>query len=64
MIIFDPEVYPMNWAWYDGKVSYDFYQAEHSLDVETLNQALDVEVGEHDQPEGIEPNKKSVPDHK
>jgi len=64
MIIFDPEVYPMNWAWYDGKVSYDFYQAEHSLDVETLNQAMDAEAGEHDQPEGKEPDKESVPDHK
>ncbi len=64
MIIFDPEVYPMNWAWYDGKVSYDFYQAEHPLDVETLNQAVDAEVGGHDQAEGKEVDKEGVPDHK
>ena len=51
MIIFDPEVYPMNWAWYDGKVSYDLYQSEHPLDVETLNQAMEAEAHEHGEPE-------------
>jgi len=52
MIIFDPEVYPMNWAWYDGKVSYDLYQAEHPLDVETLTQALEADAREHEPREG------------
>ena len=28
-VIFDPEVYPINWAWYDGKVSEHHYEHEH-----------------------------------
>jgi formate dehydrogenase gamma subunit len=28
-VIFDPEVYPMNWAWFDGHVSADWYAHEH-----------------------------------
>ena len=28
-VIFDPDVYPMNWAWYDGKMSADHFKEEH-----------------------------------
>ena len=35
-IFMDPDVYPMNWAWYDGKVSEHHYREEHGLDTETL----------------------------
>jgi formate dehydrogenase gamma subunit len=28
-VIFDPEIYPMNWAWYDGRVSAKWYAHEH-----------------------------------
>jgi formate dehydrogenase gamma subunit len=28
-VIFDPEIYPMNWAWYDGRVSAEWYRHEH-----------------------------------
>jgi cytochrome b subunit of formate dehydrogenase len=35
-VIFDPDVYPINWAWYDGKVSLEHYREEHPLDFETL----------------------------
>jgi hypothetical protein len=35
-VFFDPDVYPMNWAWYDGKVSLHHYQEDHGLDGETL----------------------------
>ena len=35
-VFLDPDVYPMNWAWYDGKVSLHHYQEEHGLDGETL----------------------------
>jgi len=31
-VFFDPDVYPMNWAWWDGKVPVDFYRREHALD--------------------------------
>ncbi len=35
-IFVDPDVYPMNWAWWDGKVSEHHYREEHGLDSETL----------------------------
>lgn len=28
-VIFDPDVYPMNWAWLDGKMSEEHYKEEH-----------------------------------
>jgi formate dehydrogenase gamma subunit len=31
-VIFDPDVYPLNWALVDGKVSEEFYKEEHELD--------------------------------
>ena len=58
-VIFDPEVYPVNLAFYDGKVSEEFYREEHGLDFERL-QASDVgEEGEGSKPDieggGAEP---------
>jgi cytochrome b subunit of formate dehydrogenase len=34
-VIFDPDVYPMNWAWYDGRMSEEQYREEHGLDEES-----------------------------
>jgi cytochrome b subunit of formate dehydrogenase len=31
-VFLDPDVYPMNWAWWDGKMSLRHYQEEHRLD--------------------------------
>ncbi|MBU6400033.1 MAG: cytochrome b/b6 domain-containing protein, partial [Verrucomicrobia bacterium] len=31
-VIFDPDVYPFNWAWWDGRVAANWYRAEHPLD--------------------------------
>ena len=31
-VFLDPDVYPMNWAWWDGKMSLHHYQEEHGLD--------------------------------
>jgi cytochrome b subunit of formate dehydrogenase len=31
-VLFDPDVYPMNWAWWDGKMTLDHYRQEHGLD--------------------------------
>jgi cytochrome b subunit of formate dehydrogenase len=31
-VIFDPDVYPLNWALVDGKVSEEHYKEEHELD--------------------------------
>src|SRR5512146_1666903 len=36
MVIFDPDIYPMNWAWYDGKMTIEQYREEHALDTETI----------------------------
>jgi cytochrome b subunit of formate dehydrogenase len=30
----DPDVYPMNWAWWDGKMSVEHYRHEHELDTD------------------------------
>ncbi|MGA2990273.1 MAG: cytochrome b/b6 domain-containing protein [Candidatus Korobacteraceae bacterium] len=41
MVIFDPEVYPMNWAWYDGKMSLQHYVEEHGADMDTISTAIE-----------------------
>ena len=33
-VFFDPDVYPMNWAWWDGKMPVEHYRHEHELDNE------------------------------
>ena len=38
-VFFDPDAYPMNWAWWDGQVPVEHYRAEHPLDLETMLQA-------------------------
>lgn len=38
-VFFDPDAYPMNWAWWDGKMSLEHYLAEHPLDVDVLAEA-------------------------
>jgi cytochrome b subunit of formate dehydrogenase len=35
-VFLDPDVYPMNWAWYDGKMPVEHYRHEHELDAEGL----------------------------
>jgi len=46
-VFLDPDAYPMNWAWYDGKVSEHHYREEHGLDSEALLAAARHEHGEH-----------------
>jgi len=38
-VFFDADVYPMNWAWWDGKMPIEHYREEHGLDTETLTEA-------------------------
>jgi len=38
-VIFDPDVYPMNGAWWDGKMPVELYKHEHALDTESLREA-------------------------
>ena len=44
MVIFDPDVYPMNWAWYDGKMTIEQYREEHALDTDTILAAMQLEA--------------------
>ncbi|HEY1263462.1 MAG TPA: cytochrome c3 family protein [Terriglobales bacterium] len=37
-VIFDPDVYPMNWSWWDGKVPMEEYRAEHPLDAAAVSE--------------------------
>ncbi len=39
-VFFDPDVYPMNWAWWDGKMTLHHYQDEHGLDSATLAESV------------------------
>ena len=48
-VIFDPEVYPINWAFWDGKMSRKLYEEEHPLDAlraEMESKALDAKPAE------------------
>ncbi len=38
-VFLDPDVYPMNWAWWDGKMPVKHYRHEHELDTEALAEA-------------------------
>ena len=38
-VFLDPDVYPMNWAWWDGKMTLHHYQDEHGLDIEMITGA-------------------------
>jgi cytochrome b subunit of formate dehydrogenase len=38
-VIFDPDVYPMSWAWLDGRVSEKLFKEEHPLAYEDMNRA-------------------------
>jgi cytochrome b subunit of formate dehydrogenase len=49
-VFLDPDIYPMNWAWWDGKMSFEHYREEHSLDTGTLLRAAQAEQSSSDQP--------------
>jgi len=38
-VFLDPDIYPMNWAWWDGRMSLEHYEEEHGLDTSTILQA-------------------------
>jgi cytochrome b subunit of formate dehydrogenase len=50
-VFLDPGVYPMNWAWWDGKMTRHHYEEEHGLDSMTLRQAHKESEVEAIQPE-------------
>jgi hypothetical protein len=44
-VFLDPDVYPMNWAWWDGKMTVHHYRDEHGLDTTMIASPSD-EPGE------------------
>ena len=53
-VIFDPDVYPINWAFVDGKVSEESYREEHELDYERVKSEQAQEPFQDD--EGLQPS--------
>jgi cytochrome b subunit of formate dehydrogenase len=55
-VIFDPDAYPMNWAWFDGKMSIEHYEHEHPLDTLAIARAIgsetESEATDEEQPVG------------
>ena len=51
-VIFAPDIYPMNWAWWDGKVPAHWQKEEHPLDTSTPGTAI--------LPIGIRPKAKPI----
>jgi formate dehydrogenase gamma subunit len=64
-VIFDPDVYPVNWAFVDGYVSEEHYREEHELDYERVKaeQSKPSEMKDKTETtgEGLEPS-PSTPD--
>jgi formate dehydrogenase gamma subunit len=52
-VIFDPDVYPLNWAVVDGRVSEEYYKEEHELDYE---QMMSVQDEQHRNSEEFKPD--------
>jgi cytochrome b subunit of formate dehydrogenase len=44
-VFLDPDVYPMNWAWWDGKMPVEQYRHEHGLDQRALGEAAGEDQG-------------------
>ena len=58
-VFFDPDVYPMNWAWWDGKMTLHHYREEHGLDSGAFTEALQqngevTEAAPQENPEPVE----------
>ena len=53
-VIFDPDVYPVNFAFLDGRVSEEHYREEHELAYEEGRPAAEEQAG-REEPEGEQP---------
>ena len=49
-VFLDPDVYPMNWAWWDGKMPLHLYREEHALDTAVFEGDVDAPSEDHDDP--------------
>ena len=54
-VIFDPDVYPANFAFLDGRVSEEHYREEHELDYEERQQEVREETTAREDQEGEQP---------
>ena len=61
-VFFDPDVYPMNWAWWDGKMTLHHYREEHGLDEIPVMEISDLaaEASEPDVEDEAEPETTEV----
>ncbi|HEX8815738.1 MAG TPA: cytochrome b/b6 domain-containing protein [Terriglobales bacterium] len=57
-VFLDPDAYPMNWAWWDGKMSVEHYREEHGLDAATLLDAAKREASERASADTVSGNAK------
>ena len=68
-VFFDPDVYPMNWAWWDGKMSAHHYQDEHGLDpspvieVNGVQSPADGKGNSHTSPQAEPPSSEAKHGH-
>jgi cytochrome b subunit of formate dehydrogenase len=63
-VFFDPDVYPMNSAWWDGRMPIEHYREEHPLDTETLAHPEDIGSSDRKTPQarpGIAPKPATGP---
>jgi hypothetical protein len=58
-VFFDPDVYPMNWAWWDGKMPVEHYKEEHGLDTGALGDLETSGKEATDTKGGVKPPAKS-----
>lgn len=61
-VIFDPDVYPINWAFYDGRVSEELYKEEHELAYEQMQRATEADEKAAAEPEPERPLAGGVAD--
>ena len=54
-VSFDPDVYPLNWAWWDGLMSREHFREEHALAYEEMAAAEARDLEENDGPKSASP---------
>jgi cytochrome b subunit of formate dehydrogenase len=60
-VIFDPDVYPLNWAFWDGKMSVELYRKEHPLHYQELLEQQEQERREQEERRTDEPGNELTP---
>ncbi len=61
-VFLDPDVYPMNWAWWDGKMSFEHYREEHGLDTETLLKAAREDAAKQGRAAAVQTDRADTPE--